>query len=154
MSGRGRMLATVMIVLAGGLWLAAQARAGEAQGAIALQAQIIYAASEPGGVDSRLGSLAANLQKTFRYSRYQLLDAPKGKVSIGQAWRTALPGERALEIVPTGVQEGQYSLNVRIFGSGGQAQVNSVVRLKRASTVLVGGPSHQQGVLIIAISVN
>jgi hypothetical protein len=121
---------------------------------VALQAQVIYAANQPGGVDARLGSLAENLQKTFRYSMYQLLDAPKGVAGLNQVWRTALPDQRSLEITPTVIQEGQYSLTVRVLGSGGQPSVNTVVRLRRGSTVLVGGPAHQQGVLIIAISAN
>lgn len=119
---------------------------------VALQAQVIYAANQPGGVDSRLGSLAENLQKTFRYSMYQLLDAPKGSAALNQVWRTTLPDNRTLEVTPTAVQEGQYTLTVRVLGSGGQPSVNTTVRLRRGSTVLVGGPTHQKGVLIIAIS--
>jgi hypothetical protein len=121
---------------------------------VSLQAQVIYAANQPGGVDSRLGSLVGNLQKTFRYSMYQLLDAPKGSATLNQTWRTGLPDNRSLEITPTAIQDGQYSLTVRVLGAGGQASLNTVVRLRRAATVLVGGPSHQQGVLIIAISAN
>jgi hypothetical protein len=37
--------------------------------------------------------------------------------------------------------------------SFGQAVVNTRVRLRSGATVLVGGPSHQKGVLIIAITV-
>jgi hypothetical protein len=121
---------------------------------VSLQAQVIYAADQPGGVDSRLGSLAANLQKTFRYSMYQLLDAPKGSATLNQTWRTGLPDNRSLEITPTAIQDGQYRLTVRLLGADGKASVNTAVRLRRAATVLVGGPSHQQGVLIIAISAN
>jgi hypothetical protein len=119
-----------------------------------LQAQVIYAANQPGGVDNRLGSLAANLQKTFRYSMYQLLDAPKGSATLNQTWRTGLPDNRSLEITPTVIQDAQYNLTVRVLGAGGQPSVNTAVRLRRGATVLVGGPSHQQGVLIIAISAN
>jgi hypothetical protein len=119
-----------------------------------LQAQVIYAANQPGGVDNRLGSLAGNLQKTFRYSSYQLLDTPKGSAALNQTWRTGLPDNRSLEITPTAIQDGQYRLTVRLLGADGKASVNTAVRLRRAATVLVGGPSHQQGVLIIAISAN
>ena len=119
---------------------------------VALQAQVIYAANQPGGVDGRLGSLAESLQKTFRYSMYQLVDAPSGSAALNQMWRTALPDNRWLEITPTAIQDGQYSLTVRVLASSGQPSVNTVVRLRRGSTVLVGGPSHQKGVLIIAIS--
>lgn len=119
---------------------------------VSLQAQVIYAANQPGGVDSRLGSLADNLQKTFRYSMYQLLETPKGAAALNETWRTGLPDNRWLEITPTAIKDGQYNLTVRVLGSDGKPSVNTVVRLRRGSTVLVGGPSHQKGVLIIAIS--
>lgn len=123
-----------------------------AQATVSLRVQVIYAANEPGGVDSRLGSLAGDLQRTFRYSMYKLLDAPQGSAALKQAWTTSLPDDRRLEIVPTAIQEGQYSLTVRVLSPAGQAVVNTAVRLKGGATVLVGGPSHQTGVLIIAIT--
>ena len=123
-----------------------------AQATVSLRAQVIYAANEPGGVDSRLGGLAADLQRTFRYSMYELLSAPQGSAALHQAWSAALPGDRSLEIVPTAIQGGQYSLRVRVLGPGGQALVNTTVRLRSGATVLVGGPTHQKGVLIIAIT--
>jgi hypothetical protein len=115
--------------------------------------QVIYAANEPGGVDSRLGNLAAELQKTFRYSKYELLDSPQGSPALNQSWQANLPGDRRLEITPTAIQGGQYSLTVRVLSSSGQAVVNTRVRLRSGATVLVGGPSHQKGVLIMAITV-
>jgi hypothetical protein len=128
-------------------------RAGWGQ-AVSLQAQVIYAANESGGVDSRLGNLAENLRKTFRYSMYQLLDSPKGSPTLNQTWKADLPDNRSLEVTPTAIEEGQYNLKVRVVGTGGQPAVNTTVRLRRGSTVLVGGPSHQKGVLIIALSAN
>ena len=123
-----------------------------AQATVSLRVQVIYAANEPGGVDSRLGGLVGDLQRTFRYSMYKLLDAPQGSAALNQAWAASLPDDRRLEIVPTAIQGGQYSLTVRVLSPGGQAVVNTAVRLKSGATVLVGGPSHQKGVLIIAIT--
>jgi len=71
---------------------------------------------------------------------------------MNQVWVTSLPGDRRLEIVPTAIQEGQYSLMVCVLAPAGQAVVNTSVRLKSCATVLVGGPTHQEGVLIIAIT--
>jgi hypothetical protein len=122
------------------------------QATVSLRIQVIYAANEPGGVDSRLGGLAGDLQRTFRYSMYKLLESPQGSAALNQAWATSLPDDRRLEIVPTVIQEGQYSLTVRVLAPSGQAVVNTAVRLKSGATVLVGGPSHQKGVLIIAIT--
>ena len=122
------------------------------QGAVPVKVQVIYAANEPGGVDSRLGSLAGELQKTFRYSKYELLDSPQGSAPVNQGWRTALPGGRSLEVTPTAIQGDEYSLTVNVLGPGGQALVNTRVKLKAGRTVLVGGPTHLKGVLIIAIT--
>jgi hypothetical protein len=83
---------------------------------------------------------------------YQLLAAPQGSAVLNQAWRTALPDDRSLEITPTAIQDGQFSLTVRVLERGGQPVVNTVVRLRRGATVLVGGPPHQKGVVIIAIT--
>lgn len=63
-----------------------------AQATVSLRVQVIYAANEPGGVDSRLGSLAGDLQRTFRYSMYKLLDAPQGSAALKQAWTTSRRG--------------------------------------------------------------
>jgi hypothetical protein len=114
--------------------------------------QVIYAANEPGGVDRRLGNLAGELEKTFRYSKYELLDSPRGSAALNQGWRTALPGNRSLDVLPTAIQGDQYTLTVRVLGPGGQALVNTRVRLRSGRTVLVGGPTHAKGVLIIAIT--
>jgi hypothetical protein len=126
--------------------------APEARAAIPLQARIIYAANEPGGVDPSLGAVAAELQRTFRYTMYRLLDAPRGSAELKQTWRVGLPGDRALEVVPTAIDRGQATLGVRILGPGGQPLMNTTVRLRSGATVLLGGPRHDQGVLIIALS--
>jgi hypothetical protein len=123
-----------------------------AQGVVPLKVQVIYAANETGGVDSRLGTLAAELQKTFRYSKYELLDSPQGSAPLNQGWRTALPGDRVLEITPTAISDGEYTIAIRVQAAGGQALVNTQIKLKAGRSVLVGGPTHQKGVLIIAIT--
>lgn len=122
---------------------------------VSLQAQVIYASNGPGGVDSRLGTLRAELQKSLPYKSYELLDTPRGSAGLHQAWRAQLPDNRWLEITPTAVQEGQYSVTVRVLGPSEQQLVNTAVRLRRGSTFLISkGTSHKDGVLIIAISAN
>jgi hypothetical protein len=130
--------------------LAAMVPAAEA--AITLQARIIYAANQPGGVDPSLGAVAEELQRTFRYTMYRLVDAPRGSAELKQTWRVGLPGGRALEVVPTAIDRKQSTLAVRILGPDGQPLMNTTVRLRSGATVLLGGPRHDQGVLIIALS--
>ncbi|HSB70921.1 MAG TPA: hypothetical protein VLT62_16465 [Candidatus Methylomirabilis sp.] len=124
---------------------------GLAQEAVALRALVIDASNEPGGVDAKLGSLAGELQK-LPYSAYRLQASPQGSAALNQTWRTDLPGGRSLEITPTAVQGGQYSLKVRVLGPGGQILANTEVRLRSGSPFLVAVPTSQKNALIIAIS--
>jgi hypothetical protein len=129
--------------------------AGEAQPAVTLQAQVIYATSQPGPVDPRLGTLAGNLQKSLPYKSYQLVDAPKGSAALNQTWRTGIPGDRSLEITPTATEGEHHSVMVRYLGPGGQPLLNTTVRLRRGATFLLGKDTpYREGVLIIAISAN
>jgi hypothetical protein len=103
-------------------------------------------------VDPSLGAVAEELQRTFRYTMYRLVDAPRGSADLKQTWRVGLPGGRALEVVPTAIDRKQSTLAVRILGPDGQPLMNTTVRLRSGATVLLGGPRHDQGVLIIALS--
>ena len=126
-----------------------------AQSPVAFQVRVIHASKRPGGVDARLQGLAKelqDLQKTFGYTTFQLLDAPRGVAPLTQPWKTAIPGNHSLEIVPTASQGGQHTLQVRFLGASGQVLVNSQVRLKSGATVFVGKVPHQEGDLYIAIS--
>lgn len=122
-----------------------------AQATVSIRVQVIQAANEPGGVDARLGNLAAELQR-LPYSMYRLLEVPQGTAALNQTWRTGIPGGRALEITPTAIQAGQYSLKVRVLGPGGPALVNTEVRLRSGSPFLVAVPTSQKDALIIAIT--
>lgn len=127
-----------------------------AEGPVGLRAQVILASNQPGpggaGSDARLGALIGELRKVFGYSRYELLETLQGSAGLNQPWRPALPGGRALEVTPTAVRAGQVSLQVRVLGPGGEQLMASTVTLRGGQTILVGGPPHQSGVLIIALS--
>ena len=60
-----RGFGSASLLIAASIWLLALPATGWGQTA-SFQVQVIYAANQPGGVDSRLGNLAGNLQKTFR----------------------------------------------------------------------------------------
>jgi hypothetical protein len=126
-----------------------------AQTPVAFQVRVLYASKQPGGVDAKLSGLAKELQelqKTFGYTTFQLLDAHRGAAPLAQQWKTAIPGNRSLEIVPTASESGHHTLTVRFVRATGQVLVNSQVRLKSGATVFVGKVPHQEGDIYIAIS--
>ena len=133
------------------LALLAPARPGEAA-TVSIRAEVILASNQGTGTDERLGPVAKQLGDSFKYSRYELVAAPGGEAQVAQTWRTPLPGGRTLEVTPTAVADGNYTLQVRVLGPKGEALITSSVRLRTGGTVLIGGPPHPPGVLIIALS--
>lgn len=122
-----------------------------AQQTVSLKAVVIDASNEPGGIDPKLGNLAGELQR-LPYSTYRLLETPQGSAALNQTWKTGVPDNRSLEVTPTAIQGGQYSLRIRVLGPGGQTLVNTEVRLRGGSPFLVAVPTGQKRALLIAIS--
>ncbi len=151
-NGRGGLAAlrcgAVPLVL---LALLGAARAGDAA-TVPVRAEVILASNQGAGTDPRLGQVAKQLGEAFKYSRYELVSTHAGDAQMAQPWRAALPGERMLEVTPTGVGEGNYYLQVRVLGPKGEPLVSSNVRLRPGGIVFIGGPPHAPGVLIIALS--
>ncbi len=144
-----RLRLVAPVVLLAGLGLSGRA---EAQ-AVGIDVRMILASNDPrGGIDPGLGPLAAQLRQTLGYSSYHLLSAQAGQVAPDRPWRSAVPGGRSLEIAVLAASGPGITLVVRMH-AGTSPLVNTTVRLtRRGPPVLVGGPSLQSGVLLIAIS--
>ena len=132
---------------------------------VTLQAQVLLASNQAGvAPDPRLASLVAQLRKALPYSTFQLLSGPSGQAGLGQTWRTDLPGaetpgRRVLEVTPTAIDGGTIQLQARIVQaklvqgkSISELLLNTTLRLQSGGTVVLGGPAHQNGVLVIVIS--
>ena len=119
---------------------------------VPLRATVIAASNQGAGIDEKLGTLVKQLNEAFKYSKYDLVGNHGGDAQVGQAWKASLPGNRTLEVTPTAVADGQYKLQVRVLGPTGEPVMTSNVNLRPGGTVLIGGPPHPPGVLIIALS--
>ncbi len=122
----------------------------EGAGPVELSVNVIYADNSDRGVDSRLAVLERQLQTTFRYTTYQLMGSHNQFLAMGQPGHVALPGGKLLVLVPQGISGGAVVLLVSIQ-QGGQVLLNSQLKLANRGTILVGGPVHEAGVLILAI---
>lgn len=140
------------LVAAGSVALAG---AGHAQGPLTLQAHVILASNQGQGVDKAIEGIGGELRKIFRYSRYQLLTRLSGRAGLKEAWRAPLPGGRTLQVTPLAVREGAWQVGVKILRGGGPSEeslLTSTVRLQSGGSVLLAGPPHDQGILVIALS--
>ena len=151
--GRAGLRPLIAGLLAAGS--AALAGAAQAQGPLTFQAHVILASNQGQGVDKAIEGIGGELQKIFRYSRYQLLTRVSGRAVLKEPWRAALPGGRTLEVTPLAVQDGLWQVGVKILRGSGPSQeslLTSTVKLRSGGSVLLAGPPHDQGILVIALS--
>jgi hypothetical protein len=135
------------LLLTIGLFLLLPASLAYAQ-AVPIEVQVIQASREPaGGVDPAIGRLVRELQRDFAYTSYRLLETHQGQVSPQSPWRTVIAGGRELGVSLLKVEGGRVELHIKT------PRVNTRVSLLRGGRpILLGGPPHGSGVLIMAIS--
>ena len=100
--------------------------------------------------DSHLAAMRHQFQNLFRYTSYQLVKEEDRDVGWGDLAGFDIPGGRYLQVVPKAVANDRLSLNVRLL-QGSRLLVNTDFTLRNRGTILVGGPRHEEGVLIIWI---
>lgn len=142
------------VALIAGLWWAlASPAAAEQPAAVQLSVDVIYADGSGQGVDPQLRGVDRQLNRQFRYSTYRLLGQHRLFQAMGQDGRVSLPGGRHLQVLPQGVSDGgAVVLMISIRQGERFVMPNMVLKLANRGTVLVGGPVHEAGVLILAIT--
>ena len=151
--GRAGLRPLIVGLLAAGS--AALAGAAQAQGPLTLQVHVILASNQGQGVDKAIEGIGEELRKIFRYSRYQLLSRASGRAPLKETWRTPLPGGRTLQVTPLAVQDALWQVGVKILrgtGASEESLLTSTVKLRSGGSVLLAGPPHDQGILVIALS--
>ena len=100
--------------------------------------------------DQRLASLRRQFDSLFPYTSYRLIKEERKTVAWGRQAGFDLPGGRYLLVIPREYRDGRVSMKL-ILVEGSRPLIDTVLGLRDQGTFLVGGPRHQDGVLIIAI---
>ncbi|HEX9191321.1 MAG TPA: hypothetical protein VF847_04440 [Candidatus Deferrimicrobiaceae bacterium] len=111
----------------------------------------VYASNEGASMDPVLGNIRGKLQSMFNYTSYKLLDRKRRSLAVGETGEFELPGRRTMRVTPQPAQGNKVRLSVQIT-EGAKNLLNTTLGLSRGGMVLVGGPTHQSGVLILIIS--
>lgn len=111
----------------------------------------IYASNEGSSVDPALNYIHGKLQSMFNYSSYKILDRKRRSLAVGETGDYELPGRRIMHISPLPAKDNKVRLSVNIR-EGGKNLLSTTIGMSRGGMVLVGGPSHEAGVLILIIS--
>ena len=163
---RDRGLVIVLVLVLVAFLRPIQLAAAPPVATVTLQAQIFLASNQPGAApDPRVAALIAQLRKAIPYSNFLLLSAPGGRTEVGKVWRTELPGGevqkgRVLELTPMVIDRAVIQIQARVIQarivqgtSVSETLVNTTLRLQSGGPpVVIGGPAHQNGVLVIVIS--
>jgi RNA polymerase sigma factor (sigma-70 family) len=104
----------------------------------------------PGGGDERLEQFMPRLHRLFRYKEYASLGRFRAEVPVGTTQRWSLPGDRTLELTPESVTGNTVRLRLRLQ-RGGASELTTSLQAASGAPAVIGGPRHDDGVLIIIV---
>jgi hypothetical protein len=133
------------------LLLLAAAVPSEAADTVAVDVGAVYASNEGTSIDPALGTIRGKLHSMFNYTSYRMLDRKRRILSVGETGEFELPGRRAMRATPLPARGDKVRLSIQI-SDGPRNLLTTTLGLRRGGMVLVGGPSHESGVLILIIS--
>jgi hypothetical protein len=122
-----------------------------AKGQIAINVKTVLASQETDYLDPELSSLTKELQSVFRYSSYRLLSKHAVRLAIEDTATVSLPGNRILKMTPMGILDDRIELKLVIFKKNQQI-FETLIKLLNHGSLTVGGPKHQDGILLFHIS--
>jgi hypothetical protein len=146
---RGRRRAPALTFLL--LLLLFAAVPSEAANSVSVDVGAVYASNEGGSIDPALGTIRGKLQSMFNYTSYRMLERKRRTLSVGEAGEFELPGHRTMRATLLPARGEKVRLSIRI-SDGPKNLLTTTLGLRRGGMVLVGGPTHQNGVLILIIS--
>jgi len=115
-----------------------------------VQIESILACDSGSDFDARLRTLQRRLNSLFHYSSYNLLRREKRLIGWGQPARFMIPGRHLLVIKPRRSAGERVAMKVMLAREG-RPLVGTEVLMKNRGVFLMGGPRHDQGILIISI---
>lgn len=138
------------VVLLVALAAIAAAVPAAAQDRVVVQIVTVFATNSGEHFDAQLAAMRRQLDKLPHYRSYQMIKRESRDVGRGDPIDVEIPGGRLLRVMPKSVADDRVSLNV-LLRQDSRTVVRTDVTLGPAGTVLVGGPRHGDGVLIIWI---
>jgi RNA polymerase sigma-70 factor (ECF subfamily) len=103
--------------------------------------------------DERLIAFMPKLRQLFRYKEYASVARYRAEVPVGTLQMWALPGDRKLEVLPESVSGDTVRMRVRLM-RGTVNEVVTNIQAARGNPAVIGGPKHENGVLIIIVWAN
>ena len=120
------------------------------QGRVSVEVMVVHA-NHGNRVDPELRSVMQNLKFT-RYSGFSLLGKYPAQLSAGEESSFQIAGGRRLKVKLIERDGKQAKIRVRMLNQSGKV-LDTTVSIHRNRSFMVAGPKHNNGVLIIPVSV-
>jgi hypothetical protein len=103
--------------------------------------------------DERLIAFMPKLRQLFRYKDYASLARYRAEVPVGTLQTWPIPGDRELEVLPESVSGDTVRMRVKLT-RGTMNEIVTNIQAARGNPAVIGGPKHENGVLIIIVWAN
>jgi len=111
---------------------------------------VIVANNSQVWLDHRVTAMNPGVNRLFPYSSFRLLNEKRQAVPWGGRVRLKISGRRYVVVVPREIKDGRVLTRIRLI-DGKRSLLDTTVSLRDRGTLLVGGPTETDGVLILAI---
>ena len=122
----------------------ALAQAPEAR-PVQLRVRVVHAAERPGVIDQELRDLPRALGP-MKFGTLRLIEQRQFQLGVGQPGRVSLPDRREVTMTPVSIAPHQMQMRLQMPG-----QVNSQVNMTSGRPMVLGGPRHEDGHVIVYI---
>ena len=112
---------------------------------VQLRVSVVHAAERAGEIDPQLRDLPRALGP-MKFGTLRLINQRQLSLGVGQRGHVTLPDRREVTMTPMSVEPRQVEMRVQIPG-----QVNSQLNMSPGRPVVVGGPRHEDGHVIVYI---
>jgi len=113
--------------------------------------RIIGASNSGAAIDPALRDVHNQLGSLFSFTSYRLLRDEVFNLSLNRPITIPVHPGRSIAVELVGQKRNLAEFRVRVVREGTDI-LNAVVRLGPGRTVLIGGPKHGEGVVILALS--
>ncbi len=135
----------VLAIAIGGL-LSADAAWSQSERRFTVQVTVAEISEAQGKVDPRAKRLDANLRKKFRYNSLRVLQERRLQLQMDEVGSVELPNGRMFRVRPLNL--GDRGL---LMAVGWEGEVMMDMRAPSRHLLVIGGPSHGDGQLVISI---
>ncbi|MBT3177094.1 MAG: hypothetical protein HOG03_08805 [Desulfobacula sp.] len=122
-----------------------------AKNRILTNVKVIHASTGPQHVDPSLNKIISGLQSVFKYTSYRLIKDQQLNLGFKESGQVSLPGKRTLVVIPANMEGKRIRYQISIQKNR-QSIFQTQVLLKNNSSITIGGPQFNNGVLLLNIS--